>query len=69
MSRENIEKLEISPDNIFVCSNSAAVKWIMRLKDKKGQTTIKDGISVLEINDEGQIARVCADHYLDQPQR
>ena len=63
-----LEKLEISPDNVFVCGNSAAVKWTMRVTDKKGQTKTKDGISIFEINDEGKIAQVRAYHYLDQPE-
>lgn len=64
---KTLEKLEISKDNVFICGNEAAVKWTMRVINKQGKSTVKEGISIFEIGDEGKLKKVSAYHYLDAP--
>ena len=51
-------KLELTPDNIFIVDNGAAVKWTMRGVGKNGNQGVAEGISVFEINENGKIKQV-----------
>lgn len=58
------DKLEVSPDHIFVAGNGAAAKWTMRAIAKNGKTASSEGITVFEMNSEGLIQKLSS--YWDE---
>lgn len=52
------DKLELTPDQVFVAGNGAAVKWTMRGWGKSGKQGIAEGISVFEVHESGKIQQV-----------
>lgn len=49
------ESAGLTEDDVFVCGNSAAVKWTGRGRTKTGHDIIFEGIDVFEGNSEGKI--------------
>lgn len=52
------DKLELTPDHVFVAGNGAAVKWTMRGWGKSGKQGIAEGISVFDVHESGKIQQV-----------
>lgn len=52
------EKLEITPEQIFVAGNGAAVKWIMNVLARNGRTATTEGIAIFEFNEVGKIQKL-----------
>lgn len=52
------EKLEITPEQIFVAGNGAAVKWIMNVMARNGRTATTEGIAIFEFNEVGKIQKL-----------
>ncbi|NEO58114.1 MAG: hypothetical protein F6K54_36710 [Okeania sp. SIO3B5] len=51
-------QLELTPNNIFIVDNGAAVKWTMQGVGKNGNQGVAEGISIFEINENGKIKQV-----------
>ena len=51
-------QLELTPNNIFIVDNGAAVKWTMQGVGKNGNQGVAEGISVFEINENAKIKQV-----------
>jgi steroid delta-isomerase len=49
------EKIEMTPDQIFVVGNEAAVKWSARGVGKNGKQVAFEGIDHFIVNDKGTI--------------
>lgn len=49
------DRLEATPEHIFVAQNEAAVKWTMRGESKSGKSVTFEGITVFQMNDAGKI--------------
>ncbi|MEM1168406.1 MAG: nuclear transport factor 2 family protein [Cyanobacteria bacterium P01_H01_bin.35] len=58
------DKLELTPNNIFIAGNGAAVKWKMQVVAKNGKEAVAEGISVFEINENGTIQKLSS--YWDE---
>lgn len=58
------DKLEVSPEQIFVAGNGAAAKWTMRAIALNGKTASAEGITVFEMNSEGKIQKLSS--YWDE---
>ncbi|MEB3278535.1 MAG: nuclear transport factor 2 family protein [Lyngbya sp.] len=52
------EKLEITPEQIFVAGNGAAVKWKMNVIARNGRTATTEGIAIFELNEAGKIQKL-----------
>lgn len=58
------DSLEVTPEDIFIAGNGAAVKWKMKVAAKNGKQGIAEGIGVFEFNDEGKIQKLSS--YWDE---
>ncbi len=50
----------LTEDSVFLCGNSAAVKWTGKGRGKNGKDFAFEGIDVIDCNDQGQIVLVKA---------
>jgi steroid Delta-isomerase len=49
------ERVSLTPDQVFVAGNNAALKWTGQLTAKGGASITFEGIDVIQVNDEGKI--------------
>jgi steroid delta-isomerase len=52
------ETVGLTPDQIFIAGNEAAVKWTGRGTGKNGRTVTFEGIDILEVNAAGKIQTI-----------
>ena len=53
-----LAEAHFSTTDIFVCGNSAAVKWLAQVKGKNGRELHIAGIDIFEFNDYGKIQKL-----------
>lgn len=53
-----LAEAHFSATDIFVCSNSAAVKWNAQVKGKNGRELQIAGIDIFEFNEQGKIQKL-----------
>lgn len=49
------ERVSLTPDQMFVAGDNAALKWTGQLTVKNGQSVTFEGIDVIQVNDQGKI--------------
>ncbi len=52
------DKLDITPEQIFIGGNEAAVKWKMNVVARNGRTATGVGIAIFEFNEAGKIQKL-----------
>lgn len=53
-----IDEITLTPDQIFVVANRAAVKYTMRVKARNGRSATMEGIDTFWINPDGKFQEV-----------
>lgn len=54
------ESVGLTEDHVFICGNSAAVKWTGRGRTKSGRDIVFEGVDVIDGNADGKIQTVRA---------
>jgi steroid delta-isomerase len=49
------DSVSLTPDNMFVAGDNAALKWTGQLTVKNGRSITFEGIDVIQVNDQGKI--------------
>ncbi|MGH2458098.1 MAG: nuclear transport factor 2 family protein [Chloroflexota bacterium] len=53
-----IDEMTLTPDQMFIVGDRAAVKFTMRVKAKNGRSATMEGIDTFQINPDGKIQSV-----------
>jgi steroid Delta-isomerase len=49
------ERVSLTPDQVFVAADTAALKWTGQLTTRSGQSVTFEGIDVVQVNEQGKI--------------
>jgi ketosteroid isomerase-like protein len=52
------DKLDVTPEKIFVAGHAAAVNWKMNVVARNGRTAEAEGIAIIEFNEAGKIQKL-----------